>query len=247
MRINLSFESEHQVYNLTSVFHNVLMEHVDQGYAEILHKSHLMPYSQYIEIENQKICWYINTFDVPAAQCIMRPVLAGTFDSIRLEDEDLRLTVIDKELNQQTFDELFHEYYFKDGPRSIGIRFITPTAFFTQGEYIFFPEPRLLYKDLISKFDAFSKEAEIGSEETLEDLVQHTAITGYDLRSYYFDLGSQKIPAFVGSMNLKINGPQALVNLANLLLAYGEYTGIGTNCPMGMGAIRRFPGKGVSG
>ena len=53
-----------------------------------------------------------------------------------------------------------------------------------------------------------------------------------------FHLEGTSIPAFMGHMEVHINGPQPLVNLIHLLLRYGEYAGVGIKTAMGMGAMR---------
>ena len=46
-----------------------------------------------------------------------------------------------------------------------------------------------------------------------------------------------KIPSFVGEVTIRINGPEQMVNLANMLLKYGQYSSIGIKSAMGMGAV----------
>ena len=81
-------------------------------------------------------------------------------------------------------------------------------------------------------------ETEISGENLLEELEQHIQIIQYNLRSTFFYMESIKIPAFIGKIKIKINGPQAMVNLVNFLLAYSEFSGIGIKCGMGMGACK---------
>ena len=52
-----------------------------------------------------------------------------------------------------------------------------------------------------------------------------------------------RIPAFLGTVTLKIDGPQQMVNLIHLLLRFGEFSGVGIKCAMGMGAIELLEKK----
>ena len=76
--------------------------------------------------------------------------------------------------------------------------------------------------------------------ETIDYLEAHTRITSYGLKSRYFtNVGSStgKIPAFVGGMSLFFSGSSTVAGLANMLLAFGTYSGVGIKTAMGMGAM----------
>ena len=57
------------------------------------------------------------------------------------------------------------------------------------------------------------------------------------LMSTYFHMEGVKIKSFKGKITLKIHGPKQFVNLINLLLRFGEYSGVGIKASIGMGAI----------
>lgn len=46
-----------------------------------------------------------------------------------------------------------------------------------------------------------------------------------------------KIPAFIGEVIINVRGPQQLSNLANMLIEFGTYSGVGIKTGMGMGGI----------
>ena len=52
-----------------------------------------------------------------------------------------------------------------------------------------------------------------------------------------FHLEGVKIASFMGSITIKIGGPQSLVNLVHLLMYFGEYSGVGIKTAIGMGKI----------
>lgn len=130
------------------------------------------------------------------------------------------------------------ETFFGECARYITIRFKTPTAFKKDGKYLFHPTVWHIFKSLTNKFDACSFDSEIGFQKNLEDIEKYVEIIKYSLKSTFFYLESIKIPAFVGTVTLKIGGPQQLVNLIHLLLRFGEFSGVGIKCAMGMGAIK---------
>ncbi|MDE7307747.1 MAG: CRISPR system precrRNA processing endoribonuclease RAMP protein Cas6, partial [Lachnospiraceae bacterium] len=67
---------------------------------------------------------------------------------------------------------------------------------------------------------------------------EYSEIVQYQLKSIFYCIGKNKIPAFIGQITVKVNGPQLMVNFANLLFRFGEYSGIGIKTAMGMGNIK---------
>ena len=84
------------------------------------------------------------------------------------------------------------------------------------------------------KYDAFAENETIWMEEVLEQLAEYSEVIRYHLRSTVFHMEGVKIPAFKGSIMLRIRGPQPLVNLAHLLFRFGCYSGVGIKAAMGM-------------
>lgn len=89
----------------------------------------------------------------------------------------------------------------------------------------------------MQKHDAIQKETKIFDEDALEHIVSYTTIIKYHLRTKEFCLEGVRIPAFVGTITLKVGGPQMLVNLVHFLAAYAEYSGVGIKTAIGMGAV----------
>lgn len=136
-----------------------------------------------------------------------------------------------------TKQELINQFYFEDGERYIKIQFQTPTAFKRQGNYEFYPDLQLIYQSLMNKYDLASTDDMVKSDELLEELLEYSRIIQYNLRSCYFPMGRAKIPAFMGTMTVKITGPQGMVNFANMLFQFGTYSGVGIKTAIGMGSI----------
>ena len=90
----------------------------------------------------------------------------------------------------------------------------------------------------MNKFDAASESNAVSYPELLDDLESNVMITGYRLHSTSFGVEGVKIPAYQGSLSLKLLGPQQLVNLVHMLLRFGTYSGVGIKTAMGMGAFQ---------
>ncbi|NLJ57400.1 MAG: CRISPR-associated endoribonuclease Cas6 [Tissierellia bacterium] len=230
-------DKERLNYNISSLFQGVLMEAIDIEYAESLHNTGLKPYSQYLEFENNLLKWTIHTLTEEAKNQIINPLL-NNLQEVNLKHKNLRLKVLEKKVSIKTYEQLLNEKYFSQGNPYIDIDFITPTAFKSKGKYVFYPNLRLVFQSLMNKFDKSSVNSSIYSQEVLEHLVSKSDIRRYRLKSRVFHMEGIIIPSFTGRITIKIGGPQAMVNLANLLFAYGEYSGAGIKSAIGMGGLR---------
>ncbi len=71
----------------------------------------------------------------------------------------------------------------------------------------------------------------------INEILQHTKVIYYNLKSTKFYLEGITIPAFIGSIKIKVTGPQQMVNLLYLLAYFGKFSGIGIKSAMGMGGV----------
>lgn len=228
---------ENITWNLGSVFQGVIMEHIGFEYGEKLHVSELKPYSQYILNKNGEIQWVINILNNEAEKNIADVITSTDFSTIHLEKKNIDLKIKEKTISKVTYEEIIEKYFFGCQNRIIQFNFITPTSFKSNGEYVFYPTVRHMFQSLINKFDAFCPEAGVKTETLLDDIETNTKVIGYNLRSVKFSVEGVKIPSFVGQLQVKITGPQQLVNLLNLIAFFGSFSGVGIKCAMGMGAL----------
>ncbi|MBQ6583046.1 MAG: CRISPR system precrRNA processing endoribonuclease RAMP protein Cas6 [Mogibacterium sp.] len=224
-------------YGVSSLMQGVLMEHIDPAYAEKLHEQSLNPYSQHIEIRPDCVDWIICTVTEEAREQIIVPLMAEDLQSIWLEHKQLRLEVLGKTLEEMTYDELLERTYFAECPRYVTVEFRTAAAFKVNGNYQFYPTVEHLLMSLIRKHDRFAGRFEIYTDKIEQELRENIQITDYRLRSTRFHLEGVRIPSFLGSVTLRIGGPRQFVSLINMLLAFGEYTGVGIKTGLGMGAV----------
>lgn len=240
-RLQIILEKPKEVrlgWNSSSLFQGVLMEQISTEYASELHNGGRQPYSQYVQDGQEEIIWTIHTLTKTAYEEILVPLLSDEVKDIYLHHKDLVLHVKEKSLEQVTYDELRKQNYFTDGSRIQTIQFVSPTAFKSQGEYVFYPSVHFLFQSLMMKYDVCSDDAELFGREIMEHFEQNIKVVRYKLRSYHFQLEGTKIPSFLGEITIKINGAQPLVNLADYLLAFGEFSGVGIKCGIGMGGYQ---------
>ena len=224
-------------YHSAALLHGAVMEMISREYADKMHTSGLRPYAQNLRTIQGRIIWKMSALDEEAEKEIISVLLNDQVKEIYLSHNDTSLRIVSKELYKISYQDLIEKYYFTDSSRILRIHITTPCSFKKDGKYVFYPDLRLIYQSLMKRFDAFAEKDSIWMEEALEDLAGFSTIIGYNMRSTFFSLEGIRVPAFQGTVTLKIHGPQQLVNLASLLFHYGEFSGIGIKTAMGMGEL----------
>ena len=231
-------EGEELTYNRSSLLHGVIMEQISEAYAEEMHRDGLKPFSQSIQKVDNKMVWQVNCLTKTAYENIISPLMSDKFKTFELKHNGTTFAITEKTETTATTQDLIDQYYLGECDRNVTVLFQTPTAFRQQGQYVFYPDLSLIYRSLMNRFDSFEENSSVQSEETLEQLVEYSQITGYHLRSHSFSLEGVRIPSFTGRINLRIHGPAQLVNLIHMLLHYGEYSGVGIKTAIGMGKLQ---------
>ncbi|MEI3337825.1 MAG: CRISPR-associated endoribonuclease Cas6 [Clostridium sp.] len=245
LKLELQTEDEVKLgYYKASLLHGVLMEQIDSKYALSMHKQGLKPYSQSISIVDNKNIWSVRTLTKEAYKQIIEPLLSSNFIDFYLEHDSKKVAIFKKEVSYFQKSNLFTNFYTKKSNPIYTIIFQTPTTFKKEGKYYYFPNIESIYGSLMRKYDATSDSDEMMNLETLKQLVDNTKIIEYKLHSIQYHLEGVKIPAFMGSIVLKIYGPQTMVNFANLLFQFGNFSGVGIKTALGMGKIKIIEGRG---
>lgn len=237
LRMNLEADRPDFGYYQSSNMQGILMEQIDTAYAQELHNQGLKPYSQYIQIGEQKE-WVIKTVTREAYQRIILPLLDEGFSQCTVEKKDLRIKIKEKKLKIQKKQELLDEFYSDACSRYLNLEFLTPASFKSNGRYVIFPDIRLLYQSLMNKYSAASPDMEMHDAQTLEQLTDNSTLVHYKLRSTLFPIEGIKIPSFKGELSIKITGSKTMAKYARLLARFGEYSGVGIKTAMGMGGFR---------
>lgn len=230
--------------NQASLFQGVLMEQIDPEYAQYLHEQGMKPYSQYLELKDRPV-WNICSLSEEAYERMIVPCMRDSFSRICLKrrDEDRVISIIGRETEELQLDTLFRNFYSQDAPAVFRLEFNSPTAFKKDGRYHFFPEMYNIYQSLMKRFDEVTDRGNMFSQDTLEQLTDATEICGYSLRSVHFSMEGIRIPAFMGSITIKLHGGQTMRNFARMLFEFGQYSGVGIKTAIGMGSMQ-FEEKG---
>lgn len=242
-KLVLHLESQGDIgYYQSSNLQGVLMQQIDSQYAAKMHEQGLNPYSQYLVGKEDKN-WVITALSQEAYEHIIIPLYDTKFCSFLLEKKEIFVTIKDKELITKPRQELLDIFYGDTTKRCVTLRFLTPTAFKSNNHYVIIPEVRYIYQSLMNKYSATSDDLDMFDMDTLEELSARSYISQYRLKSVHFPLEGVRVPAFIGELTIRITGNDTLARYANMLFAFGEYSGIGIKTSMGMGAMTIERGK----
>ncbi|MDR1448068.1 MAG: CRISPR-associated endoribonuclease Cas6 [Candidatus Ancillula sp.] len=224
---------------LSPYFQGVLMEVISSEYACLLHQNSINPYTLRLFKNNSQIVWQIVTFSDESYNKIILPILKDNFSSFYLKYLKTNVVIDKKTIIKISLEEISNVLYKTDIVDVYTVDFLTPTAFRSQGQYVFYPNVRLIMQSLIMKYGYLVDGEKDVEKGLLTQLETNVNIIGYNINSRYMPLGQKKIPAFVGSVTFKITGTDFLKNYFAMLLEFGQYSGVGIKTSMGMGMFRR--------
>ena len=131
-------------------------------------------------------------------------------------------------------------------PRSITLRFASPTLFHSSGRDLPLPLPELVFGSYLEKWNRFSP---ISLPNEVRQYVERCVSLGrYDLRSRLvsFDASAKGTQVgFVGRASFRLRQPDPYwARLLRLLAAYGFWCGTGRRTSMGLGQTGLLPERG---
>ncbi|WP_321972614.1 CRISPR-associated endoribonuclease Cas6 [Paratractidigestivibacter sp.] len=228
--------------SLGPMLQSVLLDNADAAYAAHMHETGFNPYSQYCYKDvDGGIVWRVSTLNDEASLRLIVP--ARRIEGFRLRNLDTVFTVSKQVCETESLSCLLGKLEGGEDS-SFRVQLVTPTAFKSKNRYVIMPDVRLIFQNLLMRYNqVYSGEGE-ADPETISYIAEHTSITSYNLRSHYFPrtMGARdKIPAFEGTMTIHISGPQSLRGLVSMLLSFGEVAGVGIKTAMGMGGMRLLP------
>lgn len=222
-------------YNL----YGALMQKLPAKAAERLHENGISPLSQYVTVDrgNNLLIWHVTVAEDINGQ--MEETLSRTKE-YKLDGHEavLRMAGFEKTAEIGHIDMALAYLHEKIPARHLRIKTYTPVSFKTDGEYAIFPSVELIYKSATQKWNAFAEDVIIDDDDVLKQLIENTRIVSYRLNSFYYQIKGVKIPSFFGDVTLYIKGQESLVRMADLVLNYLEFSGLGIKCALGMGGVK---------
>jgi len=229
---------EKLTYKKASTLQGVLFENIDTEYASLMHQQDRHPYSQYLLSENDKEYWVVNTLTEEAYENIIKRLEDRNFNGFRIKKGDIDVSIANKRITIVEKQTLINELNTKDAERVFNLSLLTPMAFKQRGVYVSFPDLRLIYQSIMNKYSSISDNMVMMDEETLNQLVESSMITKFNIRSAIFPLEGVNITGAIGNIRIYIKGSDVLARYIRLLLKFSEFSGIGVKAGIGMGAVK---------
>lgn len=211
-----------------------LLERAPRRFGEKAHADGASPVSQFLET-GDSVRWCVTLLGQNAEEALT-PFLDEAA-SLRLRRAGVRLTpVLENKETIQDVDALFQ----KAGEcRQHELQFVTPTAFKSRGNYLILPSTRLILQSTVKKWNACFADCPIEDEDGsgLDALAEGLYCRGLRLQDTVYHLKGNVIPGFTGTLRLdnRLKGFHA--QLADALLLFAGYAGVGIKTTLGMGGV----------
>ena len=217
-----------------------LLEQLPNQFATDAHNGEVTPVSQYLSVKTDgALVWSFSLLGEHAEEA-----LSGTLDTLRelrLEKDGVCLTVENRHFSSVSdADALLNEALQHNGIHRL--RFSTATAFKSRGQYLNLPTTRLILQSLMKKWNGCMPECPIEDEdgEGLETMAYGLRCRHFQLRNQMYYLKGNSIPGFVGELTIENRLSGFHRQLADALLLFSAYSGVGIKTTLGMGGVEVF-------
>lgn len=221
-----------------SLLHGALLEQMPPEVANALHQTALRPYSQYLYLEQKsgQSFWVLNTLTAEIDAIIATILTEWSTNALFLQGKKASYRLHKKGEVTFSYAELTEKFLLSSEPmRYANVQIISPTAFKSAGDYLFFPTPEHFLYSVWQKWNCFS-DADIFDDKALFKLLStNLKLIDYRLHSLRYPLEKTRIPAFCGSLSWQLRGSDICKRLNSLLFCYSHFTGIGIKTALGMG------------
>lgn len=207
-----------------------MLERAPREFAARLHESTVTPVSQYLRGD----LWQVSLFGAGSIETLS-PILEG-LDEVFLRRDRTRVTLEQAGFRRiDSVDDLLEHPVLDRGSLS----FRTPTAFKSAGVYQLLPTQRLVLQSLILKWNGcFGDVCPIEDDGGgLEALAEGLCYRSLRLDSTEFAMKHTRIPGVLGQIAFENRLSGFHKQLANALLAFGTYSGVGIKTTLGMGGL----------
>lgn len=195
-----------RVATLGPHLHGVLMESIPADYVQTLHTVPVNPYSQYaLARSTTSLEWKISTLTNEARQQIVGPINDAAFAGFRLRASGIATQVTSRSLEQNPLSQFARIFYARPETRKFRVEFLTPTAFKQSGEYVFWPDPRLVFQSLAQKYGAIV-DGEEPDPGLIAEFGQSVRLSAFRVASAPFAVGAARVPGFTGSATFTVRG-----------------------------------------
>ena len=192
------------------------------------------PYFRFPEREVSEFTVELNLLDISLFHHFSNSVLIEKKKKeLKVDGIPVSLVKV-KPLSIVTYDSLLEKY---TPDQDFVVDFLTPTSF-KKGKFDYIlPEPELLFKSLLKKWNAFSSKKI--RWELLDFVKKHLFVSGLWINSCKTEISERaKIVGFRGRVYLYSDSCSEETKLLKVLLKFSEFSGVGRKSTMGFGKTR---------
>lgn len=208
------------------------LKDVSNAYVEKLHGNATTPVSQFLKQENSKIVWTVNLLGEEAERNI-KPVL------LKKDRYDIPKKIRVREKTVKEIRDVEQLFAMASTLKKHRLDFVTATAFKSRGQYTNLPTIELCLNNLVRRWNDCFPECFIEDEDGqgIETLGKGLFCTQYRLHDCRYTMKGNCIYGFCGHLNIKNNMTGFHKELADALLLFSQYSGIGIKTALGMGGV----------
>jgi CRISPR-associated endoribonuclease Cas6 len=216
-----------------------LLEQTPPEFGEAVHRDAVTPVSQFFARSGDDWVWTVSLLGEGCGQ-LLGPLLAQT-RTISLRQCPVAVT----RTAQAAVDDVETLLTRAAGHSGLHtLHFETATAFKSQGRYVNLPTPWLVVQSLVKKWNGCFPDCPIEDTDGqgVAALAAGLRFTGFRLRDQRYVLKGSAIPGFVGTVTLENDLHGFHRQLADALLLFAAYAGVGIKTTLGMGGVTVRPG-----
>ncbi|PMB85058.1 CRISPR-associated endoribonuclease Cas6 [Dolosicoccus paucivorans] len=233
--------SDERIYanQLNAPLHGLLMEWLPPLIAQQLHETDVNPYSMSVNYCQNYFQWEINALTDEMSTIFSNILLCESLAQFELKSfNQMSCAIIERRAETLSPKELAHHFYQRPSNHLLDLTFNSPTAFKQQGQYVLFPDIRLIFQSLQNKYSSIFEEDPKDNLELLEEVENCVSIHRFNIQSSVIYVHGHGVPGFTGRVVLKLKGNDVLKSYVEMLASFGEYSGVGMKTSIGMGSIK---------
>lgn len=219
--------------------YSALLKETPVSFGLEAHSGEITPVSQFLKSEHGCTpIWTVTLLGHNAEESLYD--ILETIREIRLDKGGITFTVVKNSVSQiPSVEALLDAAAQQSGIHQL--RFCTSTAFKSRGQYLNLPTTRLIVQSLIKKWNGCISECPIDDEsgEGMETIAAGLRCRSFQIKNQMFYLKGNSIPGFIGEITLENRLSSFHRQLADALLIFSEFAGIGIKTTLGMGGIER--------
>ena len=218
-------------------FYAALLQHAAPGFGDAVHQDGVTPVSQFLRMDRDgRLVWTVNLLGTASEEALSAYLDGVTSVTLRRE----RMAFPVQEKDRRVIPGVEALLALTDGkPGPYLLRFLTPAAFKSQGRYRNFPDTRLILQSLIKKWNGCIPDCPIEDEDGqgMEAMAEGLSCVHFRLQDRAYSLKRNAIPGFTGELVLENHLAGFQHRLADALLLFSDFAGVGIKTALGMGGV----------